>query len=547
LSGWLFRIMNWFGVEPRGFAALVRVMILRDLRGQHYAAATAAKAQDIFSPLLIVVGQMLATSVFACALLFARVEVFFFAFVNLSLGLLLLAAAIVVEFQEVVLDPDDLAILGHRPVSPGTYAAARFVNMLFYFVLMYLALNLFPLIVGSGLRDAGAWYLPAYFLASFSGSLILLVLMVLWLSAAGRAEKFVGLRRLLSWAQIISVLVVFYGGQLILRDGTAGLQVWAAFPPEWVQFVPTAWLAWFVERAAAAPDSQVAVWALILTGLTVLVCIVGFIRLSRLYFEMQPSEAPFGRLRPMTPSRIGSLRGWLGRTREERIGYWLCLTFLGRDAGLAMRCAMTFNLAAIALVVGAVHGPFDNPFREGEPLDSLFATMAVFLVPAAAPLLVHNLTYARDSAGGWLLRSAPVANPLGLALGCVKAIFAWMALPLCIVLGTTMSVVWQDPLAGILHALLAAGWMWLMLLASLWLVARAWPFSLPRSRGSSLAIPPLPTIGLGIVICTLASVHALLARFPAYWIASFAAMPVLAWWLRGRAAIHLASLGASSR
>jgi hypothetical protein len=545
--GWFAQKLSWFGVDPRGFLALARVMILRDLRGQHYAAATAAKAQQLFSPLLIVVGQLLTTSVLTCALLFARVEVFFFAFINLSLGLLLLASAIIVEFQEVVLDPDDLAILGHRPISPRTYAAAKFANLLFYFFVMYLALNLFPPIIGSGLRDAGAWYLPTYFLASFCGSLILLVVLVLWLSMAGQSEKMLGLRRLLSWAQIVSILVVFYGGQLILRDGTATLQVWGAFPPDWIQYFPPTWLAWFVERAAASPDSQVVVWALILMGGTALICLAGFIRLSQLYAAMQPVEVAIARSLPMAPSRIGSLQGWLGRTREERIGYWLCLAFLSRDAGLTMRCAMTFNLAAIALVMGVILGPFDNPCREGELLDSLFATMAVFMIPAAAPMLVHNLTYTRDSAGGWLLRSSPLADPCGLALGSLKAIFAWMALPLCIVLGITMSVIWQDPFSGILHAILAAGWMWLMLIASLWLVAQAWPFSLPRSRGSSLAIPPLPMLGLGVIICTLASLHALLARFPAYWIVSFAAMPVLAWWLRGRAAIHLAALGVPGR
>jgi hypothetical protein len=419
--------------------------------------------------------------------------------------------------------------------------------MAFYFILMYLALNLFPLIIGSGLRDAGAWYFPAYFLASFSGSSILLMLLVLWLSAAGRSESLLGLRRLLSWAQIASLLLVFYGGQLILRDGTAALQVWGAFPPEWVRYLPTAWLAWLVDRAATAFDSRVAVWAMILLGVAALVNAAGFIRLSRLYAAMQPMESAHIRLHPMAPSRIGSLRGWLGRTAEERIGYWLCLAFLRRDAGLAMRCAMTFSFAAIALAIGLFHGPFSNPCREGEPLDTLWATMAVFMIPAAAPLLVHNMTYTRDSAGGWLLRSAPLADPFGLALGSAKAIFAWMALPLCIVLGTTASVAWRDPLAGIAHAVLAAGWTWLMLLASFSLAARAWPFSLPRSRGSSLALPPLPMIGLGSVICTLASLHILLARFPAYWLVSFAAMPFLAWWLRGRARVHLAALGVPGR
>ena len=541
------KLLERLGIEPRAFLALTRAMILRDLRGQHYAAATAAKSQHLLSPLAIVVGQCLTTSVLCCALLFARVEVFFFAFVNLSIGLLLLASVIVVEFQEVVLDPDDLSILGHRPVSPRTYAAAKFVNLLFYFVLMYLAFALFPMVVGAGLRDAGPWYLPAYLLASFSSSAILLVAIVAVLSAPGQSEKLMGLRRLLSWAQIVSILLVFYGGQLVLRDGTAAVQVWGAFPPEWIRYLPTTWLARFVERAAATPDGAVLAWAAILIGVTVLVCSLGFLRLSRLYSAMQPVEAAMSRVRPMAASRIGSLAGWFGRTREERVGYRLCLMFLRRDAGLAVRCAMTFNLAVVALVVGVVHGPFGNPFRTIDIVEGAFTVMAVFAIPAAVPFLVHNLTYSRDSAGGWLLHVAPVADPLGLVLGSVKAVYVWMALPLCVVLGAASALVWRDPLAGVLHAALAAGWTWAMFLASLWLVARAWPFSLPRARGSSLAMPPLPLFALGTMLGTLATAYVLLARYPVYWAVNFAAMPVLAWWLRRQAVRGISTLGAPSR
>src|SRR5579872_1950662 len=97
VRAWFEAVLIWLGIEPRAFLALSRAMILRDLRGQHYAAATASKVQQIFSPLHIVVGQFLTTSVLCCCLLFARVEVFFFVFVNLCLGFLLLASAIIVE------------------------------------------------------------------------------------------------------------------------------------------------------------------------------------------------------------------------------------------------------------------------------------------------------------------------------------------------------------------------------------------------------------------------------------------------------------------
>ena len=540
-------MLTRMGVEPRTFFALARVMILRDLRGQHYAVATGAKAQQVLSPLFLVAGQCLTASVLTCALLFARVEVFFFVFVNLCLGFLLLASAILVEFQEVIFDPDDRKILGHRPISNRTYAAAKFTNLLFYFLLIYCSLNVFPLIIGAGLRDAGPWYFPAYFLVSFCGSFILLVVLVFGLLAMGRSEQLLGLRRLLSWAQIVSILVVFYGGQLILRDGTAALQVWGAFPPEWIRYLPPTWLSWFVERASYSPDRGTLAWAVVLAGVSTLLFLAAVIRLSRLYADVQPVEAAVPPSRPMAPGQIGGLSGWLGRTSEERVGYWMCLTFLRRDGGLAMRCLLAFNLALVALVAGVAIGPFGNPCRDADTAENLLAVMAVFLIPMAAPALIHNLTYARDSAGGWLLRAAPVADPLGLVLGSVRAVYFWVVLPLCLLMGTTAAAIWNDPLAGVLHAALAAGLTWLVLLASLWLVSRAWPFSLPPARGSALALPPLPTFALSVALLTVAGVHALLAQFPLYWLAIFAAMPLIGWWLRGRAAVRVTALGAAAR
>jgi hypothetical protein len=42
--------------------------------------------------------------------------------------------------------------------------------------------------------------------------------------------------------------------------------------------------------------------------------------------------------------------------------------------------------------------------------------------------------------------------------------------PLCLALGVAAALVWNDVLAGVLHALLAWALTWLVVLASLWLL-----------------------------------------------------------------------------
>ena len=110
------RVLRRLGVRPRPYRALVRAYALMDFRSQQFERATAAKPKDLITPLFWVVGQYLLLSVITCAVLFARVDAFFFALVNLGVSMLVMGTSLIVEFNEVVLDAEDLNVVGHRPV-----------------------------------------------------------------------------------------------------------------------------------------------------------------------------------------------------------------------------------------------------------------------------------------------------------------------------------------------------------------------------------------------------------------------------------------------
>jgi hypothetical protein len=550
MGGLRRNLLERCGIDTRGFVALTRAWILMDLRGQHYAQATATKPHYILSPLFIVVGQCLTCSALSCGFLFARVDVFFFAFVNHTLSLLLLGAAVVVEFQEVALNATDLAVVGPHPVSPRTYAASRLGNLLFYFLLLFLALNLFPLIVGAGLRDAGPWYVPAWFASALAGNLAVTALMVLLLSVVGSSEGVLILKQVLSWLQIVAILVLFYGGQLMLRDNTAALVVWGAFPPDWIVWLPPTWLARFVEKAATAPGPWL-VWPFLLCGAVAgLSATAAALRLEKLYRTMQPVEQAASAGRPMPTERLGGLAGWgdgwLTRSAEERAGFWLGKTFLRRDPGLTMRCLFTFQIAAATAVVGIALGQFGNPCRETDPARTTLSLLTVFLLPLGAPALVYHLSHCRDSGGGWLLWTVPMRHPFDFAGGACKAAQLLIITPLCLALAVTASWVWHDPVSGILHAALAWALTWVMVLASLWVLHPAWPFSLPPARGAGLAVPPLPMLGLGAVVSALGTVHALAASQPAYWLTLLVVLPLAGWVLRRQAILRMDQLREAS-
>src|SRR5262249_8236846 len=151
------------------------------------------------------------------------------------------------------------------------------------------------------------------------------------------------------------LLVVGYGAQLVLRDTSSSFLAWGAFPPAWVDFLPPAWLARFVDAASFEPALDVLWSTLLLLGILLAVCGVTGGRLGGLCAAMQPVSVS-GRLRPMPRERVGGLQGTLAglfaRNAEERIGFWLSGKLLARENGLKMRCLWPLNLSVAVVVLG---------------------------------------------------------------------------------------------------------------------------------------------------------------------------------------------------
>jgi hypothetical protein len=515
-----------FGIEPRPFRALLGSFLLMDFRGSHYSQSTGVKPREVLSPLVCVIGQCLLLSGISAGVLFRRVDVFFFAFANLSVSMLVIVAAVVVEFQEVVFDVRDLHIVASRPVASRTYSAARFANLLCYVLAMWLGLNLFPLIAGAGLRDAGPWFLPAYLTASLAAAVTTAAGVILLLAGAGDSARLSRWRDVLAWAQVAMLLVVGYGAQLMFRRRDYSLEMWAAFPPEWVAWLPSAWLGRFVEHAAVAPDASQLGTAVAIAALAVFVSAAAVIRLAGLYGGVHAVEGT-RRATTVAMPRVGQLRGpisrLLCRNRAERAGYWLARTMLLRDGGLRMRCLYAFNTVAAVVILGVGTQQFDDPLQVREADKVMLSILSVYLVCLAVPVALYNVTFVQDAAAAWLLFASPVDPPEGIARGVCKALLAYVVAPLCIVLGLVAGWAWGSPLSAALHALLAFSLCWPMALATLWGATPGHPFTRDPSRGGSIGPVVVPLAGLGTVVMLVATLHLLWGGEFWFWIAVFAA------------------------
>ncbi|HZN32703.1 MAG TPA: hypothetical protein VFB80_02760 [Pirellulaceae bacterium] len=529
-------LLTRLSIEPRMFRALVRAFVLMDFRNQQFARSTATGPKAVISPLFWVLGQNLIVGLICAVVMFARVDAFFFALVCLGISCLMTATSLVVEFNEVVLTPDDLDVVGHLPVPLRTYAAARMANLLVYVLVVLASLNLYPAIVGAGLRDAPWWWLPAYSAAALVSGLVTGGIVILIYAVVMRGKDYSQSQELLAWVQVVMILVLFYGGQLALRDAQQGIQMAAYRPPEFVHWLPTTWLARAVAADVRWPvQSHVGViGGFLLAAVVLSACVAA--ELTQLYGRLQPGSATWRptRLRPLAPPGALSapLATWLTRPGEERTGYWLAWTMLRRDVNLTMRCWPSFGIVLAALALGYFSSQLANPFL-GASTKGVLSLAAIYLLAPCLPPIFQHLNASREHAASWVLRSAPLANRFAFAEGIRKAVTYRLAVPVLLLLSIVFIIAWRDPVAGVLHVVPAWLTVWAAGCVCQATVLARIPFSQPLVRGESFGPIALVCGAFSAVGTGLAVVHCFLAPslpgYAAYLLALTLAALIVRW------------------
>lgn len=527
------RVLRSLGVRPRPFRALLRAYVLMDFRSQQFGRATASKPKDLITPLFWVVGQYLLLSFISSAVLFARVDAFFFALVHLGVSMLVIGTSLIVEFNEVVLDAEDLNVVGHQPVPLRTYSAARLTNLLGYVLLMTVALNLFPAIVGLGLRDTTWAYLPAYAAAALVGNLAVVGVLLLLYTTLMSGRPSDAAREVLAWTQTLLIMIAFYGGQMVLRDGQDRLEMAAYNPPGWLAYLPPTWLAHFVDSTltgtawwilGAGVLFNAVVWALVMT------------RVSAMYGRMQPGGTAWQRATLPALGEPGGLGGaltrWLTRSRQERAAFWLCSTMLKRDHDLRMRSWPSLGVTLALVLLGLFTGQLGDPFVGRNPSNVVLPIAALYLLAYPLPAIIHNLNFSRDHAASWLLWSSPVADRFAFTEGLRKAVTYKILFPLLIALFVVFALVWRDPLHALAHT--AAGWLVIVGAghAAQIGIMRRFPFSAPASRGAITGGVALFGGAVSATAMSLAVVHYFAVRSLPGFAAYFAALAALVLALR---------------
>jgi hypothetical protein len=306
----------------------------------------------------------------------------------------------------------------------------------------------------------------------------------------------------------------------MFRDSKHAFEVWGAFPPPWVRFVPTAWLAGFVDRSAEAPGRLELATAIGLLGLTLVVGALAVGRIGQMYRQMGPALTP-RRLRRMKPERVGGLdlaapASWLDT--EHRVGFWLGRRLLGREPNFTIRCLIPLNTALAVMILGLATGQFANPLVDRTPSRVVLPILSVYLMVLAVPPIVYNLGFCRDSDASWILRTAPLERAGRVGLGLCQGVLAWLLLPLCGLWCLVAAIAWRDPLSALLHGGLVVALAWPTALASLAIVLDGPPLSRPPVRAGSSGPLVLPMAAFSTLAMLAVGLHYWQGRSPLFWL-----------------------------
>ncbi len=476
------------------FRHLTKALLLMDLRGQHYARATGAKPGEAIPPLFWVIGQFLFVSGVLSVALFGRVDSWGFAFANLSAAILLTISAVIVEFNEVVLNTDDLYILGHRPVSRKTYAAARLANLGAFIFLIFIAMSIFPAIIGCNLRDASGWWLPVFLLSNFAAVFGTAAAVVILYTFSPPKQGENDWRDMLAWLQIVLALVFFYGAQFMFRDGKHQVEMFLNYPPAWAKWLPSAWLASFVSENVPRLHADFLFKTLIIIGIVVAAVAILLFRLINFYKNLRPQLAapvsPQARSKTALAQSFWIKTGiskWLADSRPEQAVIDLSFTMLRRDRDLLMRSLPSLGTVLALLLLGLGTNQFGNPFLippEAGRANEILPIAVTQLLAISVPVVLHNFMYSRSHEVVWILQIAPRKDQWLFGHAARKAMLFAIFLPFVFCLFLLCTWLWKNVGHSAIHWSLA----WLEILIFSHFAVRGipvkMPFSRPAERGS---------------------------------------------------------------
>jgi len=416
----------------------------------------------------------------------------------------MIGSIVLVEYNSVVVSPDDYEILGYRPISSRTFFMARLTNVFFYVGVMTAAMALLP--IGAyfftlGFRPLlGLAALAAFFTAGFSVALFMIVLYAAMLSYVHPNR----LRRVLSYIQLGTSFVIF-GSYALMPRIVGNDRLTAGLIPEdkpWLLLLPPAWYASYLRLAIG--EIRVTTWAPALASLVVvgvlLVYAVGNLSLDY--------SRRLGALRARTEetgSRRESLRtrsiGFFFSAEEPRAVALLIRSQFRYDQKFRLSVLGILPLTVFYLFMALSSGPIPDPFLAG--IKGFGNSVLVYLAVLLFPLMLQtNLRNSDHFQASWIFFASPMQRDR-LVLAAKNFVVVYFLLPYLLLIGILFcyfyAALWHAGVQLLVLALVAH-----IVLQIAVFVSPEVPFSRPVKKGERsarmiLIMMIMPIVSLGLL------------------------------------------------
>jgi len=456
-----------YNIDARQLATLVGIYLKQDLRGgRAFMQFSAREYVRGNLALLLLLGMYVFTGfIMGMTVFVTDIDVLHFSIVIHTFTLLIVALAILAESGNVIFNESEGDILGHLPISSRTYFAAKVLNLFLFTALLAAAANLFPAIFGSWAVGANLLFIPAHALAALLDALLATALIV---TSYGILMRMVSRERfdsIISYSQIILVLVFMFGFQIMPRVmDVQVMQLARGFRWYYLLF-PPAWFAGVTLVLIGKPQ----LYGLALAGIGITVLLVlgqlairkvgndysSFV--SKLTYREGPRKHRASRTLRVAPAARRGLGDWLKLVwlarPAERAAFDLVSIYLRRNREVKVRLypslAYFVFVPLLAVFTEGLPDPFSPRGVDAYPL------MGALMICYVALTAVEVLRFSEHQEAAYIFRVAPVVRLGDVHSGFRKAVMTWVALPGFTVLFVLYSVLWRNPLHA---ALLLAPW-----------------------------------------------------------------------------------------
>jgi ABC-2 type transport system permease protein len=473
------RVVRAFGVDPMQWRALVVTALRVDLRTtgamtlSRSGASNGARSIVGFVVSLVFMSLVLALFVAFAQDLFLSLTIYF-SFLIFSIG-----SSLLLEFQSIVLSPDDHRQLAYHPIDSRTFFAARLTAVLVYVGMMTASLGALPAFASIFASRGGVLVALAVTLGSIVAAITTTFLAI---GAYILLLHFVSTRRLsraLTYLQLAATFLVYGCYFALPRFFGEGLRVGHIVDSNgWILVLPGTWFASYAAIVSGtASTTHIALAALTLVILAISISLTAG-RVSLDYADRLALLTSSTASRPDEISR-GVRSGWLFRDGERRAIALLVRALFRHDMKFRLGVLTIIPLTIVYLFAGRGAHMVTDPFVSAGEREPQFVYFAILFFPS---MLRHALSNSDAWRAAWILHSTP-ADSARLVLGMKDFVLLMFVVPYLLFLGLLIG--WGfERLEHLVVLLVTLGLLThLIAVLELWISPQL-PFSQPATKGT---------------------------------------------------------------